>query len=166
MRMETLSQAPRVLTNYLSTLKIRCDYFERGCVGFHQLGHLKSHVEGCGFSPVLCSNDGCLAEINKRDRTHHEAEVCEFRKLKCHDCAAVRREMDEIKDKLKVMIRGIKEEIIKDTRKMMAEMKDEPMKPQSVKQSVQGVACVQSQASQSARTSKDHIYCLDRVSVT
>ena len=152
---ETLSQAPRVLTNYLSTLKIRCDYFERGCVGFHQLGDLKSHVEGCGFSPVLCSNDGCLAEINKRDRRHHEAEVCEFRKLKCHDCAALRREMDEIKDKLNDiegivkenfselndiegiksikedlneipgLIRGIKEEIMKDTRTMMAEMKDE-----------------------------------------
>ena len=161
LRVETLSQAPRVLTNCLSNLKIHCDYFERGCVGFHQLGDLKSHVEGCGFSPVLCSNDGCLAEINKRDRTHHEAEVCEFRKLKCHDCAALRREMDKMNDKLKDieglkenlskipdLIRGIKEEIIKDSRTMMAEMKDEIK--QSLKQSCQGVACVQSQVSQGA----------------
>ena len=97
----TLNKAPRILTNYLSELKIRCDYFRRGCREFVQLGDLERHVKDCGFTPVLCSNEGCVVEMNKRDRTHHETEVCEFRKVKCHDCSEIRKEVDEVKVNLK-----------------------------------------------------------------
>ena len=95
--LETLSKAPRILTDYLSELKIRCDYFSRGCGDFVQLGDLERHVKDCGFTPVPCSNEGCVVEMNKRDRTHHETEVCEFRKVKCHDCSEIRKEVDEMK---------------------------------------------------------------------
>ena len=46
---------------------------------------------------MKCSNDGCGKVLNKQDKTHHEAEVCDFRKLKCHDCAELKREVDEMK---------------------------------------------------------------------
>ena len=95
--LETLTKAPRILMDYFSELNIRCDYFSRGCVEFIQLGDLERHVKDCGFTPVLCSNEGCVVEMNKRDRTHHETEVCEFRKVKCHDCSEIRKEVDEIK---------------------------------------------------------------------
>ena len=95
--LETLNKTPRILTDYFSELKIRCDYFSRGCLEFVQLGDLERHVKDCGFTPVLCSNEGCVVEMNKRDRTHHETEVCEFRKVKCHDCSEIRKEVDEIK---------------------------------------------------------------------
>ena len=114
---ETLRRPPRIVTSYLLNLKIRCDYLQRGCRDIVRLEDLKTHVESCGFSPAVCSNDGCLMEINKRDKTHHESEVCDFRRVRCHDCAEVKKELTEIKLQLGMMkefkdlMIGIKEEI-------------------------------------------------------
>ncbi|CAB4045443.1 E3 ubiquitin- ligase NRDP1, partial [Paramuricea clavata] len=47
---------PRVLSNYLSKLKINCDHASRGCPEFTCLEDLKTHVVNCGYAPVLCSN--------------------------------------------------------------------------------------------------------------
>ena len=77
---------PRLLTNYLSKLKIKCDHASRGCPEFICVENLESHVESCGFSPVMCSNENCGTEINKQDKDHHETEVCEYRNVKCRDC--------------------------------------------------------------------------------
>ena len=77
---------PRLLTNYLSKLKINCDHASRGCPEFICVEDLESHVESCGFSPVMCSNENCGMEINKQDKDHHETEVCEYRNVKCRDC--------------------------------------------------------------------------------
>ena len=77
---------PRLLTNYLSKLKISCDHASRGCPEFICVENLESHVEICGFSPVMCSNENCGMEINKQDKDHHENEVCQHRKVKCRDC--------------------------------------------------------------------------------
>ena len=82
---DTLRRA-RLLNNYLSKLKIKCDYASRGCRKFICVENLESHVESCGFSPVMCSNENCDIEINMQDRDHHENEVCEYRKVKCQDC--------------------------------------------------------------------------------
>ena len=77
---------PRLLTNYLSKLKISCDHASRGCPEFICVEDIESHVESCGFSPVMCSNENCGMVINKQDKDHHENEVCEYRKVKCQDC--------------------------------------------------------------------------------
>ena len=81
---DTLRRA-RLLNNYLSKLKINCDYASRGCPEFVCVENIESHVESCGFSPVVCSNEKCGIEINKQDKDHHENEVCEYRKVKCQD---------------------------------------------------------------------------------
>ena len=85
LKVDTLRR-PRLLTNYLSKLKINCDHASRGCPEFICVENLESHVEICGFSPVMCSNENCGMEINKQDKDHHENEVCEFRKVKCQNC--------------------------------------------------------------------------------
>ena len=69
----------------MSKLKINCDYASRGCPEFVCVENIESHVESCGFSPVVCSNEKCGIEINKQDKDHHENEVCEYRKVKCQD---------------------------------------------------------------------------------
>ena len=121
---ETLRQPPRIVTSYLLNLKIRCDYLQRGCRDIVRLEDLKTHVESCGFSPVVCSNDGCLMEINKRDKTHHESEVCDFRRVKCHDCAEVKKELNEVK----LFLGEIKDQLDK-----IIEIKDvNSVKPQNV----------------------------------
>ena len=127
---DTLNQAPRVLVNCLSELNINCDYFTRGCRDFVQLGGLQSHVVNCGFAPVKCSNDGCAVVVNKRDQIHHETEVCELRKVKCHDCGEIREEIDDLKVNLaemKINQAEMKEQM-KETKDQVKEMKEEMKK--------------------------------------
>ena len=38
--------------------------------------------------------------MNKQDLLHHETAVCELRRVKCHSCNDIRREMDTVKDNL------------------------------------------------------------------
>ena len=88
---------PRVLSNYLSKLKINCDYASRGCPEFTCVEDLKTHVASCGFAPVFCSNENCGMEINKQEKDHHETVVCEYRKVKCHDCGQIQEDVEALK---------------------------------------------------------------------
>ena len=56
---DTLSQAPRGIRSLLAELKIRCEFYNRGCGEFIELGNLESHLRDCGFAPAVCSNEGC-----------------------------------------------------------------------------------------------------------
>ena len=113
---ETLRPA-RVLNNYLSKLKINCDYASRGCPEYVCVEDLKTHVENCGFAPVLCSNEECGMEINKQERVHHETVVCEYRnrKVKCHDCGQIQevvRKFEESSVKeLNQKVEGVNEKL-------------------------------------------------------
>ena len=97
---ETLTDAPRIVTDYLNERKIRCDYEDRGCRKLVQLQNLNRHVADCGFSPVVCGNQGCGQTINKRDRTYHESELCQFRKLKCLNCEEISKMMVHMETKI------------------------------------------------------------------
>ena len=97
---ETLTDAPRIVTDYLNERKIRCDYEDRGCRELVQLQNLNRHVAKCGFSPVVCGNHGCGQTISKRDRTYHESEQCQFRKLKCHNCEKISTMMADVETKV------------------------------------------------------------------
>ena len=94
---QTLRQAPRTVTNLLSELKIRCEFVDRGCGKIVDLGDLERHVADCGFAPAVCSNEGCQLEVNKQDLLHHETAVCELRRVQCHSCNDIRRDMDAVK---------------------------------------------------------------------
>ena len=97
---ETLAEVPRIVKTYLNEHKIRCDYEDRGCRELVQLQNLNRHVAECGFSPVVCGNQGCNQTISKRDRTYHESELCQFRKLKCHNCEEISTMMAGMKTKV------------------------------------------------------------------
>ena len=97
---ETLNNVPRIVTDYLDERKIRCDYENRGCRELVQLQNLNRHVAECGFSPVVCGNQGCGETVNKRDRTYHESELCQFRKLKCHNCEEISKMMAGVDTKV------------------------------------------------------------------
>ena len=97
---ETLAEVPRIVKNYLNERKIRCDHYERGCRELVQLQNLQRHVAECGFSPVVCQNQGCGETISKRDRTYHESELCQFRKLECHNCGEISTMMAGMETKM------------------------------------------------------------------
>jgi hypothetical protein len=92
----------------LSELKIRCQFFDRGCGQFVELGNLDRHVTDCGFAPAVCSNEGCQLEVNKHDLLHHETAVCELRRVKCHSCNEIKQEMDTVKVNLAAMNEKLK----------------------------------------------------------
>ena len=112
---ETLRRA-RVVSNVLSGLKIKCDYSHRGCHEYIRLEELDSHVENCGFEPVKCSNKECEMIVNKLEIIHHESTVCEYRKVKCHNCVKIEQDVEEMKEKMD----GIKEKMDEN----MEEMKE------------------------------------------
>ena len=109
---ETLSPAPRGVRNLLSELKIRCDFYDRGCGRFLELGELECHTKECGFAPAVC--DGCKIEVNKQDLFHHETSVCEHRKVKCHSCVETRLDIATVRgeiDALKVSLSGVNKKL-------------------------------------------------------
>ena len=98
LNVETLRKPPRILTNVLSNLIIRCENYGKGCLAFVKLGDIENHAGNCGFALVKCSNDGCFIVVNRQDRIYHETEVCKFRKVKCHDCAELKKDFVEVKN--------------------------------------------------------------------
>ena len=101
---DTLRRA-RVVNNCLSKLKINCDHASRGCPELTCLEDLETHVVNCGYAPVLCSNEECGMVVNKQERIHHETAVCEYRRVKCHDCGQM---TDEVRDVKEMMIQMLK----------------------------------------------------------
>ncbi|XP_028414708.1 TNF receptor-associated factor 5-like [Dendronephthya gigantea] len=92
---ETLRRPTGFLKNYWEGLKIKCDHHERGCPDYVRLEHLSKHVEECGYAPVMCRNEGCDTEVNRRDIETHEKNSCQFRMDKCHDCKDIKENVDE-----------------------------------------------------------------------
>ena len=109
LNLDTLRKAPRVLRNYLCKLKINCDHASRGCPQFTCLQELETHVSNCGYAPVLCSNAECGVEINKQDKVHHETEVCEYRRVKCHDCGKIQEVVGRLEGRIMGLDRKVEE---------------------------------------------------------
>ena len=97
---ETLTEPPRMVKDYLDESKIRCVYHDRGCQEIVQLQHLDLHEDSCGFTPAVCTNPGCGVTLNKRDLVHHQSEVCEFRKVKCHSCEETTKTLGNLEKKM------------------------------------------------------------------
>ncbi len=102
---ETLRRPTGFLKNYLDDLKIKCDHHDRGCPVVLRLENLQKHVDQCGFAPIMCGNEGCEIEVNRKDKEIHERYHCEFRITKCHECRDIKARQDEMtanQDEIKV----------------------------------------------------------------
>ena len=97
---ETLAEPNRMVKDYLNELKIHCVYNNRGCHEIVQLEHLDNHEATCGFTPTVCTNQGCGATLNQRDLIHHQSELCEFRKLKCHSCGETTKTLADMEKRI------------------------------------------------------------------
>ena len=89
-----------MVKDLINELNIHCVYNNRGCQEIVQLQHLDRHEDSCGFTPVVCTNEGCGVTVNKRDLIHHESEQCEYRKLKCHSCGEMSITLANIEKKM------------------------------------------------------------------
>jgi peptidoglycan hydrolase CwlO-like protein len=106
----------------VSKLKINCDHASRGCAELTCLEDLETHVANCGYAPVLCSNAECGMVINKQERVHHETEICEYRKVKCHDCGQIQEDVGTLKGSL-IELDGKVEAANKEMKKTVGELK-------------------------------------------
>ncbi|CAB4005560.1 E3 ubiquitin- ligase PDZRN3-like [Paramuricea clavata] len=124
---ETLTKPPRILTELLDSLMIRCDHENRGCPELVKLEFLDRHVNSCGYSPTRCTNAGCAEAMNRHEKERHEREQCDFRKIVCDECGEqviwkssrvhpcfMRKEMDDLVSRLNVVqndVRGIQDDV-------------------------------------------------------
>ena len=97
---ETLAEPQRMVRDYINELNIHCIYIDRGCQEILQLQHLERHEATCGFTPAVCTNQGCGVTLNQRDLIHHQSELCEFRKLKCHSCGEMTRTLADVEGRI------------------------------------------------------------------
>ena len=104
---ETMVDPPRMIKDLINELNIHCVYNNRGCQEIVQLQHLDRHEDSCGFTPVVCTNEGCGAIVNKRDLIHHESEQCKYRKLKCHSCGEMTITLAEMQTSIVTVERKI-----------------------------------------------------------
>ena len=97
---DILTEPNRMVKVMLNELNIRCIYIDRGCQEILPLQHLNQHEDTCGFTPAVCTNQGCGATVNQRDLIHHKSEVCEFRKLKCHSCEVMTKTLADMQKRM------------------------------------------------------------------
>ena len=97
---ETLAEPQRMVKDYINELNIHCIYIDRGCQEILQLQHLERHEATCGFTPAVCTNQGCGVTLNQRDLIHHQSELCEFRKLKCHSCGEMTKTLADMEKRI------------------------------------------------------------------
>ncbi|CAB4002333.1 RING finger 151-like [Paramuricea clavata] len=97
---ETLAEPQRMVKDILNELNIHCIYIDRGCQEILQLQHLERHEATCGFTPAVCTNQGCGATLNQRDLVYHQSELCEFRKLKCHSWGETTKTLANMQEKI------------------------------------------------------------------
>ena len=124
LNVDTLRRA-RLASNYLSKLKINCDHASRGCPEFTCLEDLETHVVKCGYAPVLCSNAECGMVINKQDKVHHETTVCEYRRVKCHNCGQIQEEMRTLKGSLIELhekVEAVQQEVEKEVKESLSQV--------------------------------------------
>ena len=98
--MDILIEPNRIVYNYLNELEIHCIYHNRGCHEILQLQHLDSHEATCGYTPAVCTNQGCSEILNQRDFIHHKSEACEFRKVGCDACEEMVKVLENMKNKV------------------------------------------------------------------
>jgi hypothetical protein len=89
-----------MVKDILNELNIHCIYIDRGCQEILQLQHLDNHEATCGFTPAVCTNQGCGVTLNQRDLIHHQSELCEFRKLKCHSCGETTKTLADMQKRI------------------------------------------------------------------
>ena len=158
---ETLRR-PRVINNCLSKLKINCDYASRGCPEYVCVEDLKTHVENCGFAPVLCSNEECGMEINKQERVHHETVVCEYRnrRVKCHDCGQIQEVVERVEGSVKELnekVEGVNEKVVQARVEMKKEVKDVSGKVECVNEKVERLVAAREEMKREVKDVKENI---------
>ena len=97
---ETLAEANKMVKDYLDELEIHCVHNNRGCHEVLQLQHLDDHEATCGFTPVVCTNQGCGATLNQCGLIRHQYELCEFRQSKCHSCGEITKTLADMETNL------------------------------------------------------------------
>lgn len=104
------------LKEVILNLKVKCEFFERGCRETFRLTDLLAHAQRCEYQPIACNNPGCNQVVSLKDICFHETETCPRRPMgECdkgcglvlylhtmsnHDCYQALRELMKSQEKL------------------------------------------------------------------
>jgi len=101
-------KSPPILRSLLSDLKLKCIYYNKGCVEIQNVDSLEKHESLCKYHEKLCN--GCQTLFPQNILEAHKAS-CPFVKIPCDECNKELSRLDlkehEL-DCLKIAIKSLK----------------------------------------------------------
>ncbi|XP_043944828.1 RING finger protein 151 [Protopterus annectens] len=70
------------LNRIICRLKIKCRNEVHGCRVTFPLSKAEEHNVSCEYEMIMCPNEDCMAEVLRKDMTHH-VEICPYWKEPC-----------------------------------------------------------------------------------
>ncbi|XP_077305508.1 RING finger protein 151 [Lithobates pipiens] len=71
------------LKKRINRLQVKCPNEGQGCPAIFPLLRTEEHAESCAFGLLCCSNEGCPAEVLRKDICEH-SQACQFWRDVCH----------------------------------------------------------------------------------
>ncbi|MEE6497940.1 hypothetical protein FKM82_002935 [Ascaphus truei] len=71
------------LKRKINRLHVKCPNEQNGCPAQFPLLSCEEHAESCAFGIVGCSNEGCPAEVLRKDMCKH-GQSCDYWRETCH----------------------------------------------------------------------------------
>ncbi|XP_073492557.1 RING finger protein 151 [Aquarana catesbeiana] len=71
------------LKKRINRLQVKCPNEAHGCPAIFPLLRTEEHAESCAFGLLSCSNEGCPAEVLRKDICEH-SQTCQFWRDVCH----------------------------------------------------------------------------------
>ncbi|KAM4697723.1 RING finger protein 151 [Rhinophrynus dorsalis] len=71
------------LKRKINQLAVKCPYEQNGCPAHFPLLSYDDHASSCAFEMLECYNEGCPAEVLRKDMCQH-SESCEYWRQRCH----------------------------------------------------------------------------------
>lgn len=81
----------------IESFKVRCSNSKEGCEWVGELGVFESHLNGCGYHEVSCTNGCKVGKMKRRNLDQHLAKECVLRKYVCLYCSSVGTVQERIK---------------------------------------------------------------------
>ncbi|XP_018416715.1 PREDICTED: RING finger protein 151 [Nanorana parkeri] len=71
------------LKKRINRLQVKCPNEANGCPATFPLSRTEEHAESCAFRLLCCSNEGCPAEVLRKDICEH-SQSCQYWRDMCH----------------------------------------------------------------------------------
>ncbi|XP_078518802.1 RING finger protein 151 [Lissotriton helveticus] len=120
------------LNKRINRLEVKCQYEQHGCSLKFPVSRLDEHSSSCEFALLKCLNEGCPAEVLRRDMEAHQAS-CQHWKELCHSgCGTLLTIWNRDQHNCYLELKEEWERKTQETRRMVARLKQKSRKIQNL----------------------------------